>query len=71
MYPDLIYIDLSSNGIEVILGKTFHKVSACETLILNNNKISRFTLQEHKRIFSNFVNLKTLFLSSAFEENSE
>lgn len=68
-YPELIYIDMSSNGIELILGKTFHRVNATETLILNNNKISPATLQDHQRIFSNFVNLKSLLLSSAFAPN--
>ncbi|CAL8102666.1 unnamed protein product [Orchesella dallaii] len=70
-YPDLVYIDLSNNEIENILGKTFHRVNATEILILSNNKISRLTLQDHKRVFSNFVSLKHLRLDSAFAPNPD
>jgi hypothetical protein len=66
-HRNLKEIDFSDNGIEEIKGKAFHHVAFVETLILNWNKISEDTLYDHTRMFSNFVNLKYLHLSGAFE----
>lgn len=35
----LRFLDMSNNGIEVIKGKSFHRVANVERLILNNNEI--------------------------------
>jgi hypothetical protein len=64
-------IDLSDNDIEEIKGKAFHHVNEVEILILDYNKISIETLRDHPRLFSNFVSLKSLHLSRAFEPGNE
>ena len=67
-FPNLIYIDLSNNGIQVIRGKSFHHVRNVRTLILDFNKLSIKEEETHPRIFSNFESLAELHLSDAFED---
>lgn len=59
-------LDLSNNGIQSVHGKSFHRVSKVERLILNYNSISLTTDNEHPRILTGFPNLKELHLTAAF-----
>lgn len=69
-------IDLSSNHIREIRGKSFHHVPNVQRLILNHNNlsISRFGDGQanfhHPRVFSNFINLMELHMTNAFSDNS-
>lgn len=68
-------VDMSNNNISEILGKSYHKVSTVERLILNYNdlKISDETgpnNKHHPRIFSNFLNLRELHLTNSFADYS-
>ncbi|KAH8350219.1 hypothetical protein KR067_006850 [Drosophila pandora] len=74
-YKQLRIVDMSSNHIREIRGKSYHHVPRVERLILNHNNlsISRFDDEvnhHHPRVFSNFVNLQSLHLTDAFEDNS-
>lgn len=56
-------------------GKTYHHVQQVERLILNHNNLSISSKEEdesylHPRIFSNFLNLKSLHLTNAFSDYS-
>lgn len=56
-------------------GKTYHHVQQVERLILNHNNLSISTKEDdanhlHPRIFSNFLNLKSLHLTNAFSDYS-
>lgn len=56
-------------------GKTYHHVQQVERLILNHNNLSISAKEEdenylHPRIFSNFLNLKSLHLTNAFADYS-
>lgn len=68
---------MSNNKIKEILGKTYHRVSNVERLILNHNEISISAGSDssenhhHPRIFSNFENLRELHLTNAFADKSE
>lgn len=66
---------MSNNKISEIFGKSYHRVSNVERLILNHNKISISTGKgynhHHPRVFSNFENLRELHLTNAFEDTSE
>lgn len=66
---------MSNNKIHEILGKSYHRVSNVERLILNHNEISISAGEDynyhHPRIFSNFINLKELHLTNAFADKSE
>ncbi|CAG7731111.1 unnamed protein product [Allacma fusca] len=67
-YPYLAYIDLSNNHIKEIKGKAFHHVSTVTVLRLNDNEISNESIHDHIRVFSNFFNLRALFLNDAFND---
>ncbi|XP_045129006.1 phospholipase A2 inhibitor-like isoform X2 [Portunus trituberculatus] len=67
-FDDLDTIDLSSNHIRFIQGKTFHRVSAVKTLILNHNDLEITDEKERPRLFSNFDELEHLHLTNAFSE---
>ncbi|XP_068152785.1 trophoblast glycoprotein isoform X2 [Drosophila tropicalis] len=74
-YKNLKIVDMSNNHIREIRGKSYHHVPRVERLILNHNNlsISRFDDEvnhHHPRVFSNFVNLQSLHLTDAFEDNS-
>ncbi|KAH8383166.1 hypothetical protein KR009_007126 [Drosophila setifemur] len=74
-YKQLRIVDMSNNHIREIRGKSYHHVPRVERLILNHNNlsISRFDDEvnhHHPRVFSNFVNLQSLHLTDAFEDNS-
>ncbi|XP_033241828.1 trophoblast glycoprotein [Drosophila pseudoobscura] len=74
-YKQLKIVDMSSNHIREIRGKSYHHVPRVERLILNHNNlsISRYDDEvnhHHPRVFSNFVNLQSLHLTDAFEDNS-
>ncbi|XP_037731914.1 trophoblast glycoprotein [Drosophila subpulchrella] len=74
-YKQLRIVDMSSNHIREIRGKSYHHVPRVERLILNHNNlsISRFEDEvnhHHPRVFSNFINLQSLHLTDAFEDNS-
>ncbi|XP_017849046.1 trophoblast glycoprotein isoform X2 [Drosophila busckii] len=74
-YKQLKIVDMSRNHIREIRGKAYHHVPRVERLILNHNNlsISRFDDEvnhHHPRVFSNFVNLQSLHLTDAFEDNS-
>lgn len=51
-------------------GKTYHHVQQVERLILNHNNLSISSTDFHPRIFSNFLNLKSLHLTNAFSDYS-
>nr|ATU82995.1 secreted hypothetical protein [Pristhesancus plagipennis] len=65
-------IDMSNNKIKGIRGKTYHRVSSVERLILNHNEISisKETNHHHPRLFSNFESLEELHLTDAFADNT-
>ncbi|VVC30165.1 Leucine-rich repeat,Leucine-rich repeat domain, L domain-like,Leucine-rich repeat, typical subtype [Cinara cedri] len=66
----LRFVDMSNNNIKVIKGKSYHHVLAVERLILNNNNIGLDGIGfHHPRVFSNFVSLVELHLTSAFADN--
>lgn len=69
-YPKLRFIDMSNNHIREIRGKTYHRVAQVEYLILNHNNLSISSSEDllHPRIFSNFINLKSLHLTNAFAD---
>ncbi|KAK8406088.1 hypothetical protein O3P69_007066 [Scylla paramamosain] len=67
-FDDLDTIDLSGNHIRFIQGKTFHRVSAVKTLILNHNDLEITDEKERPRLFSNFDELEHLHLTNAFSE---
>lgn len=74
-YPNLRIIDMSNNHIREIRGKTYHHVQQVERLILNHNNLSISPSEDdgnflHPRIFSNFVNLRSLHLTNAFADYS-
>lgn len=74
-YSNLNVVDMSSNRIQNIRGKTYHHVQNVQRLILNHNNLSisrddgEFN-HHHARVFSNFLNLKALHLTNAFSENT-
>lgn len=74
-YTELRVVDMSNNHIRDIRGKSYHHVQNVERLILNHNNlsISHNTAKEgnhhHPRVFSNFVNLISLHLTDAFDDN--
>lgn len=72
-YPQLRVIDMSNNHIREIRGKTYHHVQQVERLILNHNNLSISPTDDdlnhlHPRLFSNFINLKSLHLTNAFAD---
>ncbi|EDV93595.1 GH19403 [Drosophila grimshawi] len=74
-YKQLKIVDMSSNHIREIRGKSYHHVPRVERLILNHNNlsISRYDDEvnhHHPRVFSNFGNLQSLHLTDAFEDHS-
>uniref|UniRef100_A0A1B6EMD3 LRRCT domain-containing protein n=1 Tax=Cuerna arida TaxID=1464854 RepID=A0A1B6EMD3_9HEMI len=72
-YLDLKVVDMSNNNIRDIRGKSYHRVSNVERLILNHNQISISSKEpshHHPRVFSNFVNLLELHLTDAFADNT-
>ncbi|CAL4187018.1 unnamed protein product, partial [Meganyctiphanes norvegica] len=66
-YESLDIVDMSNNHINIIKGRTFHKVWNVRTLILDHNNLE-ITDEEHPRMFSNFENLERLHLTNAFTE---
>lgn len=74
-YSRLRVVDMSNNKISEIYGKSYHRVSNVERLILNHNRISissgKGYNHHHPRVFSNFENLKELHLTNAFSDSSE
>nr|AFH36360.1 FI20027p1 [Drosophila melanogaster] len=74
-YKQLRIVDMSSNHIREIRGKSYHHVPRVERLILNHNNLSISRYEDevnhhHPRVFSNFINLQSLHLTDAFEDNS-
>lgn len=74
-YPMLRVIDMSNNHIQEIRGKTYHHVQQVERLILNHNNLTISPNDGevnhlHPRIFSNFINLRSLHLTNAFADYS-
>ncbi|XP_012275954.1 trophoblast glycoprotein isoform X2 [Orussus abietinus] len=68
--PELRVIDMSSNKIREIHGKSYHHVQRVERLILNYNRLTMDPERSHPRIFSNFVSLLELHLTHAFDTGS-
>lgn len=74
--PYLKVVDMSNNAIQEIRGKTYHHVASVERLILDHNELSLSSAKSgmedhrHPRMFSNFINLKSLHLTNAFKDNS-
>ncbi|KAK3925680.1 Trophoblast glycoprotein [Frankliniella fusca] len=74
--PNLKVVDMSNNAIKEIRGKAYHHVSSVERLILDHNELSLSPLKSgvenhrHPRMFSNFINLRSLHLTNAFKDNS-
>lgn len=59
----------------IFSGKTYHHVHQVERLILNHNNLSISSNEDevnhlHPRIFSNFINLRSLHLTNAFSDYS-
>ncbi|KAM7361927.1 trophoblast glycoprotein isoform 1-T2 [Cochliomyia hominivorax] len=74
-YKNLRIVDMSNNHIREIRGKSYHHVQNVERLILNHNNLSISRDDDevnhhHPRVFSNFLNLKSLHLTDAFDDNS-
>lgn len=74
-YKQLKIVDMSSNHIREIRGKSYHHVPHVERLILNHNNLSISRNDDevnhhHPRVFSNFGNLQSLHLTDAFEDHS-
>lgn len=69
-YDRLHTIDLSNNKIQLIRGKTFHKVTSVRKLILNDNDIHIVSKEfHHPRMFTSFEDLEELYLRNAFARN--
>jgi Leucine rich repeat len=74
--PNLTIVDMSSNHIREIRGKSYHHVPNVKRLILNHNNLSISSDDDddvnhhHPRVFSNFVNLMELHLTNAFSDNT-
>lgn len=74
-YTKLKVVDMSNNRIRDIRGKSYHHVQNVERLILNHNNLSisrnnnKETNHHHPRVFSNFINLISLHLTDAFDDN--
>lgn len=74
-YTQLKVVDMSNNRIRDIRGKSYHHVQNVERLILNHNNLSisrnndKEANHHHPRVFSNFVNLISLHLTDAFDDN--
>ena len=58
-------IDMSNNGIRSIRGKTYHRATRVERLVLNYNEISLTEDGGHKRLLTGFPNLRELHLTAA------
>ncbi|XP_073836361.1 toll-like receptor 5 [Musca autumnalis] len=74
-YKNLRIVDMSNNHIREIRGKSYHHVQNVERLILNHNNLSISRDDDevnhhHPRVFSNFLNLLSLHLTDAFDDNS-
>lgn len=74
-YKNLKIVDMSNNHIREIRGKSYHHVQNVERLILNHNNLSISRDDDevnhhHARVFSNFINLQSLHLTDAFDDNS-
>ncbi|XP_059218032.1 phospholipase A2 inhibitor [Stomoxys calcitrans] len=74
-YKNLRIVDMSNNHIREIRGKSYHHVQNVERLILNHNNLSISRDDDevnhhHPRVFSNFLNLQSLHLTDAFDDNS-
>lgn len=74
-YKNLKIVDMSNNHIREIRGKSYHHVQNVERLILNHNNLSISRDDDevnhhHPRVFSNFLNLQSLHLTDAFDDNS-
>uniref|UniRef100_A0A1A9WRT2 LRRCT domain-containing protein n=1 Tax=Glossina brevipalpis TaxID=37001 RepID=A0A1A9WRT2_9MUSC len=74
-YKKLKIVDMSNNHIREIRGKSYHHVQNVERLILNHNNLSISRDDDevnhhHPRVFSNFLNLQSLHLTDAFDDNS-
>ncbi|XP_037956048.1 toll-like receptor 4 [Teleopsis dalmanni] len=74
-YKNLTIVDMSSNHIREIRGKSYHHVQNVQRLILNHNNLSisrndDVVNHHHPRVFSNFLNLQSLHLTDAFDDNS-
>ena len=63
-YSTLKYLDLSSNGIQKIHGKTFHCLPQLETLILRDNNWKMLDAN-HTGVFESLSSLRVLNLDSA------
>ncbi|XP_065332550.1 leucine-rich repeat-containing protein 40 [Cloeon dipterum] len=68
---NLRVIDMSNNRIRSIRGKTYHRASKVERLILNFNEISLTEdngdgVNNHPRLLTGFPNLRELHLTGAF-----
>lgn len=63
-YSTLKYLDLSSNGIQKIHGKTFHCLPQLETLILRDNNWKMLDAN-HTGVFEGLSSLRVLNLDSA------
>lgn len=74
-FSHLRVVDMSNNEIQEILGKSYHRVSNVQRLILNHNKLSISSADgsnhHHPRVFSNFVNLMELHLTDAFADTED
>lgn len=74
-YKKLKIVDMSNNHIREIRGKSYHHVQNVERLILNHNNLSISRDDDevnhhHPRVFSNFLNLQSLHLTDAFDDNT-
>ncbi|XP_059485676.1 toll-like receptor 9 [Neocloeon triangulifer] len=63
---NLKVIDMSNNGIRSIRGKTYHRATKVERLILNYNEITLTEDGGHPRLLTGFPNLRELHLTAAF-----
>lgn len=63
-YSTLKYLDLSSNGIQKLHGKTFHCLVQLETLILRDNSWKLLDIN-HTGVFEGLSNLRILDLDGA------
>lgn len=64
----LKYVDLSSNEIQTIHGKTFHCMPNIETLILRHNQWQIDKKDAQTGYFTSMPSLKTLDLTNTFED---
>lgn len=69
-FDKLRLIDMSSNQIRSLKGKTFHKVKSVRKLILDNNELLITGEHFHPRIFSNFDSLEDLSLKKSFSKKT-